>query len=210
MRNLFHLASGVACVAVCALLAGASPLAAQTLNEALAQAYSNNPTLNAARAQTRAVDENVAIAKSGMRPQISGNANYGSSWSETSGRSVHLQPGGFGVTISQALFDGFKTRNNVEAARAGVLASREALRNTEQNVLFDAASAYMNVIRDQAVASYRAQNLEFLNELVRSERTRFEVGESTRTDVAQAEASQAAAQAQLTAARAQLQSSVAV
>lgn len=188
---------------------------AETMQEALAQAYSSNPTLNAARAQTRSVDENIAIAKSAMRPQIFGNADYGKSWSETelaSGirTSSNLRPGGFGVTISQSLFDGFKTRNNVEAAQAAIFASRETLRNTEQNVLFDAASAYMNVIRDQAIASYRSQNLEFLNELVRSERTRFDVGESTRTDVAQAQASQAAAQAQLSAARAQLQSSIAV
>ncbi|MEZ5790918.1 MAG: TolC family protein [Nitratireductor sp.] len=78
-------------------------------------------------------------------------------------------PGGFGISISQAL-DGFKTRNNVEAARAAVQASRETLRNTEQNVLFDAASAYLDVIRDQAIAGFRAQPLEFLNEQVRSER----------------------------------------
>jgi len=208
-------ATGAIFAAAIATTILASSAHAQSIAEALAMAYSNNPTLNAARAETRSVDENVAIAKSGLRPQVFGSADYGSQWSDTTTsfgtRSTsHLQPGGFGVTISQALFDGFKTRNNVEAARAAVLASREGLRNTEQNVLFDAASAYMNVIRDQAFAGYRAQNLEFLNELVRSERTRFEVGESTRTDVAQAEASQAGAEGQLAAARAQLQSSIAV
>ncbi len=187
------------------------PSGAESLHEALSLAYTNNPTLNAARANTRSVDENIPLAKSGMRPIVSGSADYGSQWTDAhQGRTTHLQPGGFGVTISQSLFDGFKTRNNVEAAQAAVYASRETLRNVEQNVLFDGASAYMNVIRDQAIVSYRARSLEFLNEQVRSERTRFDVGESTRTDVAQAEASQAGAVALLSSARAQLQSSIAV
>ncbi len=194
---------------ICAGSAGQT--SAESLHEALSLAYSNNPTLNAARANTRSVDENIPLAKSGMRPFVTGSADYGSSWSDAhQGRTTHLQPGGFGVTISQSLFDGFKTRNNVEAAQAAVYASRETLRNVEQNVLFDAASAYMNVIRDQAIVSYRSRALEFLNEQVRSERTRFDVGESTRTDVAQAEASQAGSVAQLSAAKAQLQSSIAI
>lgn len=197
--------------AFAALMVAFAPVAgAETLHEALALAYTNNPTLNAARAQTRSADENVPLAKSGMRPFVTGSADYGSTWTESSGRSVHLQPGGFGVSISQSLFDGFKTRNNIEAAQAAIYASRESLRNTEQNVLFDGASAYMNVMRDQAIVGYRTKALEFLNEQVRSERTRFDVGESTRTDVAQAEASQAGTVAQLSAARAQLQSSLAV
>ena len=209
-RRWYYMACCLAAGSGIALVLGILPVFAETLPEALALAYTTNPAINAARAQTRSVDENIPIAKSGLRPVIAGNADYGSSWSETSGRTVHLQPGGFGITISQALFDGFKTRNNVEAAQAAVYASRESLRNTEQNVLFDAASAYMNVIRDQSIVSYRSQALEFLNEQVRAERTRFDVGESTRTDVAQAEASQAGAVAQMSVAQAQLQSSRAV
>ena len=108
------------------------------------------------------------------------------------------------------LWDSFKTRNDVSAAKAAVNASRETLRNTEQNVLFDAASAYMDVLRDEAITGFRRESLEFLNELVRSERARFEVGESTRTDVAQAEAQRAQAQAALSAAQANLQSSIAI
>lgn len=182
----------------------------ETIDEALALAYSNNPTLNAQRAATRSVDESVALAKSGLRPQIEATAEYSSIHNTVNHRSFTLNPYGFGVTISQFLFDGFKTYNNVAAAQAAVYASREVLRNTEQDVLFDGASAYMNVIRDNAISNYRAQALEFLRELVRSENARFDVGESTRTDVAQAEAQQAAALAQLSAARASLQSSVAV
>ncbi len=214
----------------------ASPTRAESIAEALALAYSNNPTMNAARAGVRAVDENVPLAKSALRPQIFGNADYSSNWSrinpsgtvqQLSGFDLvtnepifssqpiprttsHLQPYGFGITLSQTLFDGFKTRNNVESAQAAVFASRETLRNTEQNVLFDAASAYMDVIRDTAIVDYRNQALGFLQEQVRSERTRFDVGESTRTDVAQAESSLEFNVAQYEQARAQLQTSIAI
>ncbi len=186
------------------------PALGETIDQALALAYANNPTINAQRAETRAVDENIPIAKSGLRPSVFGNADIGQTLVHANGRDNSLTPGGFGVTLSQALFDGFRTQNTVAAAQASVYASRERLRNTVQNVLFDGASSYMDVIRDQAVAGFRAQALEFLNEQVRSERARFDVGESTRTDVALAEARQAGAVAQLNSAQAQLQSSIAV
>jgi outer membrane protein len=195
-------------------LAATTLAQAETIDQALALAYSNNPTINAQRAATRSADENIALAKSGYRPTISGSADIGKQWTETRSplgtTQTVLHPGGFGVTISQNLFDGFQTRNNVEAAKAAVMASRETLRNVEQNVLFDAATAYMDVIRDSAIVGYRSKALEFLNEQVRSETSRFEVGESTRTDVAQAKGRQAAARAQLSAAKAQFKSSTAV
>ncbi len=206
-----------------ALVAIPATASAQSLKEALALAYSNNPAINAQRAATRSVDETVAIAKSGYRPVIAGDADISKSWSETRSplsqtpfgatggtTRTSLAAGGFGVTISQTLFDGFKTQNNVRASEAAVMASREALRNIEQNILFDAAAVYMDVIRDAAVASFRAQALEFLNEQVRSENSRFEVGESTRTDVSQARGRRAAAEAELIGARARLKSSEAV
>ncbi len=185
---------------------------AQPIDEALALAYNNNPELNAQRAATRAVDENVAIAKSGYRPSIFGDADYGKDKrkNRNTGLVTSLDPGGFGVSISQTLWDSFRTRNDVESAKAAVFASREVLRNTEQNVLFDAASAYMNVIRDREVVVFRKQSLEFLEELVRSERARFEVGESTRTDVALAESQRAAAQADLNVANALLKTSIGI
>lgn len=195
---------------------------AESLTEALALAYSNNPTINAQRASTRAVDENIAIAKSAKRPTITAAGELDKTWSRSSGVLVQQVPpvrgtvsstlvtGGFGVTISQTLFDGFKSDNGVAAAEAAVQASRETLRNVEQNTLFDAVAAYMDVIRDGAISGYRAQALEFLNEQVRSERARFEVGESTRTDVSQAEARRALAEAQRAQANASLKSSIAV
>jgi outer membrane protein len=184
----------------------AAPAYAETIGGALAKAYSYNSELNSARAGVRVTDENVAIAKSGYRPTIAGV----SSLDYTSQRGNRLTTGDFGVQIQQLLFDGFQTRNNVRTAEARVLASNESLRNTEQNILFNAASAFMDVIRDRQIAILRARNLEFLEEQVRAARSRFEVGEGTRTDVAQAEASRSAAVAQLAAARAQALSSAAI
>lgn len=188
---------------------------AETILGAMGSAYSSNPTLNAQRAATRVADENLPLAKSGYRPTINASADYGISRSVTSipgiGSSTSvLHPGGFGVTISQSLFRGFRTQNSVKAAEAGIRASRETLRNTEQNILFDAASAFVDVIRDRQLTVIRKKNLSFLNEQSRAARARLDVGEGTRTDVAQANARRSLAQAQLSAANAQLTSSSAI
>lgn len=179
---------------------------AETIFGALSKAYQFNSELNSARAGVRVTDEGVAIAKSGYRPQISGS----SSINYQSQEGTRLTTGSFGVTISQSIFDGFQTRNNVRAAEAQVRASVEGLRNTEQNILFNAASAYMDVIRDRQIAVLTERNLQFLVEQVRAARSRFEVGEGTRTDVAQADASRSAAVAQLASARAQTAASEAM
>ncbi|WP_457936672.1 TolC family outer membrane protein [Mesorhizobium sp. 10J20-29] len=184
---------------------------AETIFGALSKAYEYNSTLNSARAGVRVTDESVPIAKSGHRPFIagSGSINYSTSNSTSSSGTTKLTTGSFGVSIQQNLFDGFQTRNNVRAAEAQVRASNESLRNQEQNTLFDAAAAYMDVIRDRQIAVLTERNLQFLTEQSRAARSRFEVGEGTRTDVAQADASRATAVAQLAAARAQAESSAA-
>ncbi|MCV3208739.1 TolC family outer membrane protein [Mesorhizobium sp. YC-39] len=191
-----------------------SPLAAsaETILGALSKAYQNNSQLNSARAGVRVTDEGVAIAKSGWRPTIAGSASidYSSSHLNGTNSSTRLTTGNFGVQINQTLFDGFQTRNNVAAAESQVRASFENLRNTEENILFNAASAYMDVIRDRQIAVLTEQNLQFLTEQARAARSRFEVGEGTRTDVAQADASRASAVAQLSAARAQALASAAL
>ncbi len=179
---------------------------AETIFGALAKAYQFNSTLNSARAGVRVTDENVPIAKSGQRPVIAGSSSI--NYSDSSGS--RLTTGSFGVEIQQNLFDGFQTRNNVRAAEAQVRASNESLRNQEQNTLFDAATAYMDVIRDRQVAVLTERNLQFLTEQSRAARSRFEVGEGTRTDVAQADASRSSAVALVAAARAQVQSSAAI
>lgn len=182
---------------------------AETILGALTKAYQNNSSLNSARAGVRVTDENVAIAKSGYRPTIAATGSI--QYTDRSGISdSSIRSGSFGVQINQTLFDGFQTRNNVMAAKSRVFASRESLRNTEQNTLYSAATAYLDVIRDRQIAVLRERNLEFLSEQVRASRSRFEVGEGTRTDVAQADASRSAAVAQLSAARASAQASEAI
>ncbi|MBN9076740.1 MAG: TolC family outer membrane protein [Rhizobiales bacterium] len=184
---------------------GIKTAAAETIFGALTKAYQYNSTLNASRAGVRVTDEGVAIAKSGWRPVIMGSSsvNYASQG------GTRLTTGGFGVTIQQTLFDGFQTLNNVRAAEAQVRAQDENLRNAEENILFNAVSAYMDVILNRQIAQFRERNLAFLNEQVRAANSRLDVGEGTRTDVAQAQASQALAIAQLSAARAQVLSSAA-
>jgi outer membrane protein len=179
-------------------------VSAETLFGALSKAYQLNSTLNSSRAGVRVTDENVPIAKSGWRPTIAGSGSI--DYTSTEGRT-RLTTGSFGVQIDQMLFDGFQTKNNVRAAEAQVRAAVESLRNDEQNTLFDAASAYMDVIRDRQIAVLTEQNLQFLTEQARAARSRFEVGEGTRTDVAQADASRSAAVAQLAVARAQAEAS---
>ncbi|MCS0504180.1 TolC family outer membrane protein [Ancylobacter mangrovi] len=191
---------------------------AQTLDQALASAYDANPSLNSQRAATRAVDEYVPIALSGYRPQIFGSASIGSQWVE--GRydagvgsvTSHYKtdPSSFGITISQTIYDGLKTANSVRGAEAQVKGQRELLRNTEQTVLLDAATAYMNVLEDGALLELRRQNLTAFEEELKSARQRFAVGEITRTDVAQAEASVADAKSTLAEATANLKTANAV
>jgi outer membrane protein len=198
----------LAAIVLSATALSTASASAETILGALAKAYQFNSNLNSQRAGTRVTDEGVPIAKSGYRPNISGNASI--DYTSRNGRtSARFTTGSFGIQLNQTLFDGFRTRNNVAAAEANVRASFEGLRNTEMNTLFDAASAYMDVIRDRRIAVLTEQNLAFLNEQARAARSRLEVGEGTRTDVAQADASQASAVAQLSAARAQEQASAA-
>ena len=162
--------------------------------QALAEAYNNNPTLNQARAQLRVTDEGVPIAKSTGRPTATASLEHGhvSSWSTSPGNglphySSHYNPSTVALQIVQPIFQGFRTRNSVKQAESAVLAQRESLKNTEQQVLLDAVTAYMDVIRDGAIVQLRQRDLEFLDEQVGASRDRFEVGEGTRTDVSQAQ-----------------------
>ncbi|MCS0504684.1 TolC family outer membrane protein [Ancylobacter sp. GSK1Z-4-2] len=201
----------------------AHPARSQTLEQSLSAAYMNNPTLNSQRAATRATDEYVPIALSGYRPQVFGSAYVGMQWAETRVDSAQAAalgtgsitnnktyPSGFGITISQTIYDGLKTANSVRGAESQVRGQRELLRNTEQLVLLDAATAYMNVLQNKALLELQQQNLEALREELRAARDRFSVGEITRTDVAQAEASVANAESELALAQSNLNTSNAV
>src|SRR5687768_710911 len=141
-----------------ALAAQATGASAETIAQALASAYSSNPEINSARAQTRSIDENVPIAKAARRPTITGFSTItGQSTNRPIGftNDKNTATGTYGLEVTQNLFTGFRIRNAIRGSEAGVLASRELLRNTVQNVLFDAAQAYMDVWRDIAILDIR-------------------------------------------------------
>lgn len=199
-------------LAVAAGLAAACPAASETLETALAKAYGGNPQLNASRAGVRATDETVAIAKSGYRPTASISADIGRQYLEgrVSGQQIsqNTTPGGAGLTVNQTLFNGFQTDNNTRRAESNVYSQRETLRFTEMSVLYGGVQSYMNVLSNTATLELNRNNVEVLEEQLRQTRDRFNVGEVTRTDVAQAEARLAGARSQVSAAESALRTSI--
>ncbi|WP_102867788.1 TolC family outer membrane protein [Pseudovibrio exalbescens] len=184
---------------------------AQSLRDALSATYENNPTLNAARAELRGVDENVPQALAGWRPQITGSASTGLvNQSDQGFTGRGFSDTTVAVQMVQPLFRGFRTVNSTRQAESIVMAQREDLRVSEQTALLQAATAYMDVIRDTGIVALRRSDLKFQEELVRASKDRFSVGEGTRTDVAQAEAGRARSQSALNAALANLNTSRAV
>ncbi|MCV6547055.1 MAG: TolC family outer membrane protein [Cohaesibacter sp.] len=198
--------------AVAALALSVSSVSAETLQQALALAYQNNPTLKAARAELRAINENVSQALSGYRPNVNGNGTITRQWTsvdQLTGPSSRneVNSGNLGLQVDQFLFRGMRTKNGVKKAEAAVLATRATLEDTEQSILFNVASTYMDVLKDQAILELRKQNVSFLQEQVRSAKDRFAVGETISTDVAQAEARLSGAVSQVNLAKANLASS---
>ncbi|HTO32012.1 MAG TPA: TolC family outer membrane protein, partial [Pararhizobium sp.] len=195
-------------------------VSAETIFDAMAKAYRNNPDLNAVRAGLRATDEGVPIAKSGYRPRIGATAQGTFTRLGTERLSPFFpatpliqndfHTGSASITITQQVFDGFQTLNNVKAAEANVFSSRETLKANEISILLAAAQSYANIARDQRVVSIRKRNLAFLKEQLNAARSRLDVGEGTRTDVSQAEAELAGAQAILVNAVSQLKQSEAL
>jgi len=205
-------------LAVCFAVALNGPGAAETLQDALAAAYKFNPRLDAGRAIQRATDEEVPRALAGYRPQITGEADTSYEKSVTRPSPLGLQAGllpsnsefnprGYTVGLVQPLFRGFRTVSAVNGAEATARAGWETLRVTEQSVLLEAVTAFGDVLRDAAIVRLRENNVTVLTRDLRATQDRFNVGEVTRTDVAQAEARRAAAVAALDLARANLKSS---
>ncbi len=189
------------------LLMAAQPVQAETLAQAMADAYANNPRLLSARAQLRSTDETLAGAQSGYRPTINGSASYqvkdthSDPKSPSDGTSFSRS---YSLTAKQSLYNGGQTRAAVSEADANIRAQREVLRDTEQVILLSVVTAYMNVIRDRSALDIQTRNVDVLNKELRQVKARFDVGEVTKTDVEQARASLAAAQSQAELAKANL------
>ena len=195
----------IAIVGTVVLACGAARAQPRTLQDALSAAYSNNPTLQAARAQLRATDEGVPQALAGWRPTVvlSTSAGYG----DGSYRSVSRTAGTQGTlrnnrdiftgqaTLTQPLFRGGATRAGTNQADNRVYAQRARLLATEQQVFSDTVNAYVTVIQQQQVLQLNINNEQVLARQLQATQDRFRVGEITRTDVAQAEAALSGARA---------------
>nr|WP_146687485.1 TolC family outer membrane protein [Bradyrhizobium canariense] len=182
----------VTCLATCLGLP-ASTAQAESLAEALVKAYQTNPQLSAERARQRATDENVPQAMAGYRPQIIASLSVGlqavrNLLPDNTIQSATLKPWVIGVTVTQTLFNGFKTANSVRVAELQVQSGREALRNVGQGVLLDAVTAYSNVLANQSLVEAQRTNVAFLRETLEITQRRLKAGDVTPTDTAQAEA----------------------
>ena len=184
---------------------------AETLKDALVEAYHHNPTLNAGRAGLRVTDETVPQALSGWRPTVTatGLVSHSLSYSTGAGNSIYLAPSQESLTIKldQPVFRGFRTVESTASAESQVKAGRQQLLVTEEQVLLNGVKAYVDVLRDRKIVDYRQRNLNALKTQGNATNERFKAGELTRTDTALANAQIAGAQASLALATANLKSS---
>jgi outer membrane protein len=208
---------GVAATVLLVALVGPAPAVADTMEAALVRAYQNNPQLNAQRALVRSTDENVPQALAGYRPKVAATASGGEQYTDTNttsgGSATSIvrkefhgldAPRSVGVTVTQTLFNGQQTANKTRAAESQVSGAREALRVLEETVLLNAATVYMDYLRDAAIVEVQRSNTIVLEQTLRQTRDRYGVGTVTPTDVAQAEAQLAAGKSQQLAAEANL------
>ena len=183
----------------------AAPAHADTLREALAEAYRTNPTLQAARAQLRATDENVPIEKADGRPSLTGQAaltefvNQNSSSDFAPDRALTA-----GIDLGVPLYSGGAVKNSIRAAEERVQAGRADLRGTESAIFSQVVAAYMDVLRSEALVGLSANQVEVLTVNLEATSDRFEIGDLTRTDVAQSQSRLALARGDLRSAQAGL------
>jgi outer membrane protein len=199
----------VGSVAGLALVSAAGAVWAETLSEAITEAYRSNPTLQQQRAAQRAEDETYVQARAALRPTLSGTV--GENYTHESVNSVTYGAGALelrsitaGANLSQPLYTGGASTAAIKAAEREVLQGREQLRYTESQVMAAVIQSFMDVIRDTESLRINQQNVQVLQRQLQETSAEFDVGEVTRTDVAQAEARLAASQASLSAAQAQL------
>jgi outer membrane protein len=201
--------TGAAAAVLLLVCTGPAPVLADTIEAALVRAYQNNPQLNAQRASVRSTDENVPQALSGYRPKVALTASLGYQYTDINstqgGTATQLvrteihgtdPPRAAGLTVTQTLFNGNQTANKTRAAESQVSGAREGLRVLEQSVLLSAASIYMDYLRDAAIVEVQRSNTRVLEQTLKQTQDRFNVGEVTRTDVAQSEAQLAAGKTQ--------------
>ena len=191
----------LAAAAGAALLVGGAGRA-ETLRDALVQTYNSNPTITGQRAQLRTLDEGVAVARAGLRPQVSGTVGVNQDLLRTGGGNGRNFSAG--VDVGYPLFNGGSVRNQIRAADERVLAGRATLRATEGDVFTEAVGAYMDVIRDRSIVTLNRNQVRVLETNLQASRDRFEVGDLTRTDVAQSEARLALARSNLELAQGRL------
>jgi TolC family type I secretion outer membrane protein len=216
MRRVFHRGT----VSALALLAGlgmADPSFAQSLEDALVRTYQNNPTIAAQRARLRSTDEQVPRALANWRPNVSVQVDAGKGIEATelngADRSTAIKNSEnrferlYSLTVTQPIFRGFRTTAETERAENRVMAERARLLGIEQTVFRDTIIAYLNVVRDEAVLDLNMNNERVLKKQLEATMDRFEVGEVTRTDVAQAEARYARATAERVQSEGQLEAS---
>ncbi|MDB5722155.1 MAG: hypothetical protein JWP15_2773 [Alphaproteobacteria bacterium] len=178
---------------------------ADSLREALVQTYNSNPTIMSTRAQVRSLDEGVGIARALGRPQLSASGGVNQDLTRTGGGNGRNLSAG--VNLSYPLFNGGRVRNSVKAADERVAAGRALLRTTEGDVFTDGVGAYMDVIRDRSIVTLNENQVKVLQTNLQATRDQFEVGDLTRTDVAQSEARLALARSSLATAQGRLKGS---
>jgi outer membrane protein len=177
---------------------------ADTLREALVSTYQANPTLTAQREALKATDASVAIARSGGRPTVTGTVGVTRDLTRSGRFDTGLSKGPFvtaGVDLNMPLFQGGTVRNDIKAAKTRVEAGRATLRAVEGDIFTEAVTAYMDVIRFRATTELNANNVRVLETNLEATRDRFEIGDVTRTDVAQSEARLSLARSRLTLAQ---------
>jgi outer membrane protein len=188
-----------------ALVLGSAPLHAETLRDALIAAYQTNPTLNAARAQQRATDEGVPIALADGRPNAQVQAQYSENFLVAANAfTAPARTLSGTISLNVPIYSGGSAANAIKAAKTRVDAGQADLRGTEASVFSNVVAAYMDVIRDEAIVGLQRQNVSVLDVNLQASSDRFEIGDLTRTDVAQSEARLAIARSDLQTAEANL------
>jgi outer membrane protein len=184
-------------------LSATIPASAGTLREALQKAYATNPTLTGARAQQRANDENAPIARARGLPGLSATAGFTDNLERSSALSPARQATA-GLSLSVPIYQGGAVKNSIRGADARIESGRANLRDTEASLFSQVVAAYMDVIRDQAIVQLQRANLGVLTVNLEATKDRFQVGDLTRTDVAQSQARLALAKSQYESAQSQL------